>query len=88
MALKIKPLNPFVTLLLPSILIVLADVMSFALPLGGGERNAFKVTLVLSFTMFLVILNNELPGDSFCSPIIRQSDADTDTDTDLLGDGD
>lgn len=52
----------------------MADVTSFALPLGGGERNCFKVTLVLSFTMFVIILNNELPGDGRCNPIIRQSD--------------
>ncbi|XP_035037521.2 5-hydroxytryptamine receptor 3A [Hippoglossus stenolepis] len=70
-SLSIKYTNPFITLLLPTILILLADVVSFALPLGGGERNSFKVTLVLSFTMFLGILNNKLPGDSECSPIIR-----------------
>ncbi|XP_068194004.1 5-hydroxytryptamine receptor 3A-like [Antennarius striatus] len=70
-SLRIKYINPFITLLLPSILIMLADVVSFALPLVGGERNCFKVTLVLSFTMFLVILNDVLPGDSFCSPVIR-----------------
>ena len=72
-SLNLKHTNPFITLLLPSILIILADVVSFALPLGGGERNSFKVTLVLSFTMFLIILNNQLPGDSQCSPIISQS---------------
>ncbi|XP_053194893.1 5-hydroxytryptamine receptor 3A-like [Scomber japonicus] len=70
-SLKIKYLNPFLTLMLPSILLILTDVVSFALPLGGGERNSFKVTLVLSFTMFLIILNDKLPGDSNCSPIIR-----------------
>ncbi|XP_060946765.1 5-hydroxytryptamine receptor 3A-like [Limanda limanda] len=70
-SLSIKYLNPFITLLLPSILIVLADVVSFALPLGCGERNSFKVTLVLSFTLFLGILNDRLPGDGQCSPIIR-----------------
>lgn len=64
--------------MLPSILILLADVLSFSLPLDGGERNTFKVTLVLSFTMFLIILNDMLPGDTQCSPIIRQS-ADTET---------
>ncbi|XP_072224559.1 5-hydroxytryptamine receptor 3A-like [Leuresthes tenuis] len=69
--LRIKYTNPCITLLLPSILIVLADLVSFALPLGGGERNTFKVTLVLSFTMFLNILNQVLPGDSQCSPVIR-----------------
>lgn len=61
--------------MLPSILIILADMISFSLPLTGGERNSFKVTLVLSFTMFLVILNDMLPGDSRCSPVIRQSPA-------------
>nr|XP_019949792.1 PREDICTED: 5-hydroxytryptamine receptor 3A-like [Paralichthys olivaceus] len=70
-SLRIKYTNPFITLQLPTILIVLADMVSFALPLGGGERNSFKVTLVLSFTMFLGILNDKLPGDSQCSPIIR-----------------
>lgn len=69
--LSIKPSNPFITLLLPSVLILLADVGSFALPLTGGERNSFKVTLVLSFTMFLNILSEQLPGDGQCSPIIR-----------------
>ncbi|KAJ0001343.1 hypothetical protein NQD34_006363 [Periophthalmus magnuspinnatus] len=69
--LKIRQSNPFITLMLPSILIILTDVVSAALPLRGGERNSFKVTLVLSFTMFLVILNDVLPGDSQCSPVIR-----------------
>lgn len=70
---KIREQNPFITLLLPSILLILADMVSFALPLRCGERNSFKVTLVLSFTMFLLILNDQLPGDSECGPIISQS---------------
>ncbi|CAG5897839.1 unnamed protein product [Menidia menidia] len=69
--LSIKHSNPFITLMLPSLLIIVADVVSFAMPLKGGERNTFKITLVLSFTMFINILNNELPGDGQCSPVIR-----------------
>ncbi|XP_077414613.1 5-hydroxytryptamine receptor 3A-like isoform X2 [Vanacampus margaritifer] len=69
--LKIRQQNPFITLMLPSILLILADMVSFALPLGCGERNSFKVTLVLSFTMFLLILNDHLPGDSECGPVIK-----------------
>ncbi|XP_030229690.1 5-hydroxytryptamine receptor 3A-like [Gadus morhua] len=70
-SLSTKPMNPFISLILPSILILFVDVVSFALPLGGGERNSFKVTLALSFIMFLLILNSLLPGDSQCSPILR-----------------
>ncbi|XP_061079411.1 5-hydroxytryptamine receptor 3A-like isoform X2 [Conger conger] len=66
-----RSFNPSVTLILPSILVMLADVASFSLPLGGGERISFKVTLVLSFIMFLIILADILPGDSLCSPLIR-----------------
>ncbi|KAF6732554.1 5-hydroxytryptamine receptor 3A [Oryzias melastigma] len=69
--LKISWSSPLMTLLLPTILIVLADFVSFALPLDGGGRNGFKVTLVLSFVMFLNLLNSQLPGDGECSPIIR-----------------
>ncbi|CAL8288493.1 unnamed protein product [Boreogadus saida] len=70
-SLSTKSMNPFIALILPSILILFVDVVSFALPLGGGERNSFKVTLALSFIMFLLILNSLLPGDSQCSPLLR-----------------
>ncbi|XP_055752770.1 5-hydroxytryptamine receptor 3A-like [Salvelinus fontinalis] len=70
-SLKMRSENPFLSLVLPSILIIVSDVVSFALPLGGGERISFKVTLVLSFIMFLIILNDLLPGGQ-CSPIIRK----------------
>ncbi|XP_014049992.1 5-hydroxytryptamine receptor 3A [Salmo salar] len=71
-SLKMRSENPFMSLVLPSILIIVADVVSFALPLGGAERISFKVTLVLSFIMFLIILNDLLPGGGQCSPIIRK----------------
>ncbi|XP_055754791.1 5-hydroxytryptamine receptor 3A-like [Salvelinus fontinalis] len=71
-SLKMRSENPFLSLVLPSILIIVSDVVSFALPLGGGERISFKVTLVLSFIMFLIILNDLLPGGGQCSPIIRE----------------
>ncbi|XP_045061060.1 5-hydroxytryptamine receptor 3A-like [Coregonus clupeaformis] len=71
-SLKMRSETPFLSLVLPSILIIVADVVSFALPLGGGERISFKVTLVLSFIMFLIILKDLLPGGGQCSPIIRK----------------
>ncbi|XP_052407881.1 5-hydroxytryptamine receptor 3A [Carassius gibelio] len=70
-ALSINPFSAFVTLILPSALILLADLVSFALPFEGGERNSFKVTLVLSFTMFLLILSDHLPNSGHCSPLLH-----------------
>ncbi|XP_016371014.1 5-hydroxytryptamine receptor 3A-like [Sinocyclocheilus rhinocerous] len=70
-ALSINPFSAFVTLILPSGLVLLADLVSFALPFEGGERNSFKVTLVLSFTMFLLILSDHLPNGGYCSPLLH-----------------
>ncbi|XP_076853421.1 uncharacterized protein LOC143508642 [Brachyhypopomus gauderio] len=66
-----NPFDTIVTLLLPSILILMADLVSFALPLDGGKRSSFKITLVLSFTMSLLILTDNLPDTGICSPMIR-----------------
>ncbi|CDR06455.1 unnamed protein product, partial [Oncorhynchus mykiss] len=71
-SLKMRSENPFLSLVLPSILIILADVGSFSLPLGESKRIPFKVKLVLSFIMFLNILKDLLPGGGQCSPIIRE----------------
>ncbi|KAK3552943.1 hypothetical protein QTP86_029650 [Hemibagrus guttatus] len=66
-----NPFNTIVTLILPSVLIMLADLGSFALPLEGGRRSSFKITLVLSFTMSLLLLTEHLPDTGLCSPLIR-----------------
>ncbi|XP_073801276.1 uncharacterized protein isoform X2 [Danio rerio] len=69
--LSINPFSAVVTLILPSILIMLADLVSFSLPIKGGERNNLKVTLVLSFTMFLLILNDRLSSGGGCTPLLH-----------------
>ncbi|GAA6091800.1 5-hydroxytryptamine receptor 3A-like [Tachysurus ichikawai] len=66
-----NPFKAMVSLVLPSALIMIADLVSFALPLDGGKRSSFKITLVLSFTMFLLILTDYLPNTGTCSPLIR-----------------
>ncbi|RXN02151.1 5-hydroxytryptamine receptor 3A [Acipenser ruthenus] len=61
-----------VSLIIPSIMIILADVVGFALPILDGERVSYKVTLVLGFVMFLLILTDILPGSPKCVPLLSQ----------------
>ncbi|XP_058268754.1 5-hydroxytryptamine receptor 3A-like [Hemibagrus wyckioides] len=68
-SLHLNPFNAMVSLVLPTALIMVVDLVSFALPLDG-ERNAFKIKLVFSFTMFLLILSKQLPEGGHCSPLI------------------
>lgn len=42
-ALSLNFLNPFLTLLLPSVLIILADVFSFSLPLEGQGHSGAQL---------------------------------------------
>ncbi|XP_017316131.1 5-hydroxytryptamine receptor 3A [Ictalurus punctatus] len=67
--LYLNPFNALVSLVLPTALIMVVDLVSFAIPLDG-ERNAFKIKLVFSFTMFLLILSKQLPEGGPCSPLI------------------
>ncbi|XP_073801290.1 5-hydroxytryptamine receptor 3A-like isoform X4 [Danio rerio] len=69
--LSINPFSAVVTLILPSALIMLADLVSFSLPIQGGERNNLKVTLMLSLTMFILILNDRLPSGGECTPLLH-----------------
>ncbi|XP_015211924.2 5-hydroxytryptamine receptor 3A-like [Lepisosteus oculatus] len=70
-SLSTRGFNVIVSLIIPTFLIMLADIVSFILPLVEGERISFKVTLVLGFVMFLLILSDMLPGTSQCAPLIR-----------------
>ncbi|XP_066497602.1 5-hydroxytryptamine receptor 3A-like [Hoplias malabaricus] len=69
-SLAINPFNALVSLVLPSALIMLVDLVSFALPLDGGERNPFKIKLVFSFTVFLLLLSKNVPDSGICSPLL------------------
>lgn len=74
-----NPFKAMVSLVLPSALIMIADLVSFALPLEAGKRSSFKITLVLSFSMFLLILTDYLPSSGSCSPLIREYDSSRNT---------
>lgn len=48
-------------LILPSIFLVTLDVFSFLLPPHSVDRSAFKMTLILGYTVFLLLMNDLLP---------------------------
>uniref|UniRef100_A0A674I1R1 Neurotransmitter-gated ion-channel transmembrane domain-containing protein n=1 Tax=Terrapene triunguis TaxID=2587831 RepID=A0A674I1R1_9SAUR len=48
---------------------VLVDVASMFIPMEGGERLGFKITVVLGFSVLLLILNDLLPN-SEVTPIL------------------
>ncbi|XP_010777555.1 5-hydroxytryptamine receptor 3A-like [Notothenia coriiceps] len=67
---KRRPVLYVVNLLIPSSFLMLIDIMSFYLPPHSVDRASFKMTLILGYTVFLLIMNDLLPSTANGTPII------------------
>lgn len=65
-----RPLFYTVSLLLPSIFLMVMDVVGFYLPPHSGERVSFKITLLLGYSVFLIIVSDTLPATAVGTPLI------------------
>ncbi|XP_069803076.1 5-hydroxytryptamine receptor 3A-like isoform X2 [Dendropsophus ebraccatus] len=69
--LKRHPMYYVVNLIIPSIFLMVLDIIGFFLPNDTGERISFKITLLLGYSVFLVIVLDILPASSHMTPIIN-----------------
>lgn len=65
-----RPLFYVVSLLLPSIFLMVMDIVGFYLPPDSGERVSFKITLLLGYSVFLIIVSDTLPATAIGTPLI------------------
>uniref|UniRef100_A0A672R7M4 Neurotransmitter-gated ion-channel transmembrane domain-containing protein n=1 Tax=Sinocyclocheilus grahami TaxID=75366 RepID=A0A672R7M4_SINGR len=49
---------------------MIIDIMSFYLPPHSVDRSSFKMTLILGYTVFLLIMNDLLPSTANGTPLI------------------
>uniref|UniRef100_A0A7N4PZG6 5-hydroxytryptamine receptor 3E n=1 Tax=Sarcophilus harrisii TaxID=9305 RepID=A0A7N4PZG6_SARHA len=56
-----RPRLYIINLLVPSGFLIAIDALSFFLPAEGGNRAPFKMTLLLGYTVFLLMMNDLLP---------------------------
>lgn len=69
-----RPLFYTVNLLLPSIFLMVMDIVGFYLPPDSGERVSFKITLLLGYSVFLIIVSDTLPATAIGTPLIGKRD--------------
>ncbi|XP_056384129.1 5-hydroxytryptamine receptor 3A-like [Hyla sarda] len=67
------PVLYVINLIIPACLLVLVDVASMFIPTEGGERLGFKITVVLGFSVLLLILNDFLPN-TYEPPILAMDE--------------
>ncbi|XP_049444582.1 5-hydroxytryptamine receptor 3A-like [Epinephelus fuscoguttatus] len=69
--LRRRPILYVVNLLLPSCFLITLDLFSFLLPPHSVDRSSFKMTLILGYTVFLLIMNDLLPVTGNTTPLIN-----------------
>uniref|UniRef100_A0A3P8RV02 Uncharacterized protein n=1 Tax=Amphiprion percula TaxID=161767 RepID=A0A3P8RV02_AMPPE len=68
--LRRRPVLYVVNLLIPSCFLITVDLFSFLLPPQSVDRSSFKTTLILGYTVFLLIMNDLLPATGEKTPLI------------------
>ncbi|XP_059197464.1 5-hydroxytryptamine receptor 3C-like [Centropristis striata] len=69
--LRRRPILYVVNLLIPSCFLIALDLFSFLLPPHSVDRSAFKMTLILGYTVFLLIMNDLLPVTGGSTPLMN-----------------
>uniref|UniRef100_A0A8C5G6D9 5-hydroxytryptamine receptor 3C-like n=1 Tax=Gouania willdenowi TaxID=441366 RepID=A0A8C5G6D9_GOUWI len=69
--LRRRPILYVVNLLLPSCFLITLDLFSFLLPPATTDRSAFKMTLILGYTVFLLTMNDLLPVTGHGTPLLN-----------------
>ncbi|XP_043088984.1 5-hydroxytryptamine receptor 3A-like [Puntigrus tetrazona] len=67
---KRRPLLYVMNIILPVFVFLVLDVMSFFIDASGADKLSFKVTLLLSVSVLLLILNDTLPSTADKIPLI------------------
>ncbi|XP_056397700.1 5-hydroxytryptamine receptor 3A-like [Hyla sarda] len=66
------PMYYIVNLIIPSAFLILMDIIGFYLPPESGERVTFKITLLLGYSVFLIVVSETLPASAQGAPIIDE----------------
>ncbi|XP_016111812.1 5-hydroxytryptamine receptor 3A-like, partial [Sinocyclocheilus grahami] len=67
---KRRPLLYVINIIIPVLVFLVLDVMSFFIDGRATDKLSFKVTLLLSISVFLLILNDTLPSTAEQLPLI------------------
>ncbi|XP_043926699.1 5-hydroxytryptamine receptor 3A-like [Protopterus annectens] len=68
-----RPIQYVVSLVVPTSLLMLVDVLSFYMPPHCTDRAAFEMTILLGYVVFLLIVNDLLPSTATGIPVLSKA---------------
>ena len=69
---KRKPLFECTVLVVPVVLLSFLMVLLFMLPVDSGEKVSLEITIILSFTVFQLVVADSVPNSSDYVPIMSE----------------
>ena len=70
--LKRKPLFYILNILLPCVMLSILQLSVFLVPPAAGEKVSLGVTVLLSFTVFLLMVSDNMPQTSISVPVMGE----------------
>lgn len=67
-----RPTYYLFNIIFPTILIAFVAILSFCLPPASGEKVSLSVTSLLTQTVFMLMLSQEMPTTSETIPLLRK----------------
>ncbi len=67
-----KSLYSVVNILLPVVLMSLIDLLVFILPPESGEKISLGITVLLAYSVFMLVISETLPRNSDSTPIMSK----------------
>ncbi len=68
-----KPLYYVMNIMLPCLMLSLLDLLVFCLPPESGEKVSLGITVLLSFSVFLLVIADNVPQTSETAPLLGKS---------------
>lgn len=68
-----KPLFYVVNLIVPCVMISMMSVLEFILPCNSGEKVSLGITVLLSLTVFMLVIAENMPATSDNIPVLGES---------------
>ena len=86
MELERKSQYTIINILIPIILLSIMDLLVFWLPPESGEKVSLGITVLLSFSVFLLVVDERMPRTSDAVPLLSECSSKQVFPEDFLGD--